>query len=88
MDVARRSDGRFIIIHSGREVDADFDTQEGAWRWADANIDDQMFDSPNWLADPLRYRSAEPSHSRLRKKPITLQDALKVSLSGLAKSRG
>lgn len=57
MKIVERSPGQFEIIHAGKTVDApNFTTEAEAWSWADANIDDQMFDSPNTLADPLRYR--------------------------------
>lgn len=57
MKVVERAPGQFDIIHAGRTVDApDFATEDAAWAWADHNIDDQVFDGPNTLADPLRYR--------------------------------
>lgn len=32
--------------------------RDSAERWADANIDDQMFDGPNEWSPPLKYRDA------------------------------
>jgi hypothetical protein len=61
MDVFKRSNGSFAIIHAGREIDKDFATEDEAWSWADRNIDDQMFDGPNWLAEPLAYRTPPPT---------------------------
>lgn len=58
MQVVKRSDDYFVIKHAGKEVDAGvFKTEAEAWAWADANIDDQMFDLPNWLSEPLKYRT-------------------------------
>jgi hypothetical protein len=51
----------FVIIHAGRIIDKDFATKAEAEAWADANIDDQMFDKPNWFADPIKYRAAQDS---------------------------
>ena len=58
MDVIQKSDGGWAIIHAGKEVDIDFDTEAKAWSWADEFIDDQVFDSPNWLCEPIVYRTA------------------------------
>lgn len=63
MDVLKRADGQFVIIHAGREVAKDFDTEAAAWSWADHHIDDQVFDGPNWLAEPLVYRTPQPTGS-------------------------
>jgi hypothetical protein len=48
--------GVWIIRHGGREIAEDFETEDEAWSWADANVDDQVFDSPNHHYPPLRYR--------------------------------
>jgi hypothetical protein len=62
MDVVRGKNGKYVIIHAGREVDKDFDTEGEAWHWADANIDDQVFDDPNWFTDkPISYRTPPPN---------------------------
>jgi len=37
MDVVRSESGKWVIIHAGREVDKDFDSESDAWRWADRN---------------------------------------------------
>jgi hypothetical protein len=56
MTIIERTPGFFSIIHGGREVETPpFNTEADAWAWADRNIDDQMFDSPNTLAPPLKY---------------------------------
>jgi hypothetical protein len=57
MDVLQKSTGAFVIIHAGREVAKDFETENDAWSWADDNIDDQVFCSPNRLSVPLQYRT-------------------------------
>lgn len=57
MDVVKREDDKYDIIHNGKEVAAGpFVSEDAAWSWADRNIDDQTFDSPNTLADPIKYR--------------------------------
>lgn len=56
MDVVRNANGSYAIIHDGKEIDETFATEEAAWAWADEHIDDQMFDTPNDLSPPLRYR--------------------------------
>lgn len=63
MDVIRKSDGGWAIIHAGKEVDKDFVTENDAWSWADEFVDDQAFDSPNWLRDPIAYRNPAPAGS-------------------------
>lgn len=61
MDIVRGKNGKWVIIHAGREVDQDFDTENDAWKWADANIDDQVFDDPNsFTPTPIRYRTPSP----------------------------
>jgi hypothetical protein len=61
MDILRKSDGKFVIIHAGREVAKDFETEDSAWSWADANVDDQVLCTPNRISAPLEYRTAEPN---------------------------
>jgi hypothetical protein len=61
MDIIRKSDGKFVIIHAGREVSKDFETENDAWTWADANVDDQVLCTPNRLSPPLAYRTPEPN---------------------------
>lgn len=56
MRVVQRQDGRWVIIHGGREIFEDFATEAEAESWADRNIDDQMFCGPNDFSPPLRYR--------------------------------
>lgn len=60
MDVVRKYDGRWVIIHAAREIAKDFDTEDAAWSWADENVDDQVFCSPNRLSEPLEYRTPVP----------------------------
>jgi hypothetical protein len=57
MDVLQKSSRKWAIIHDGREIDEDFDTEAAAWSWADENVDDQVTCTPNWLAPPLKYRT-------------------------------
>jgi hypothetical protein len=61
MDVLQKSDGKFVIIHAGREVAKDFETETDAWSWADGNVDDQVLCTPNWLSPPLEYRTPLPN---------------------------
>lgn len=61
MDIFRKADGRFVIIHAGREVAKDFETEHDAWAWADANVDDQVLCTPNRLSPTLAYRTATPN---------------------------
>lgn len=61
MDVMQKASGKWIIVHAGREVAKDFDAEADAWSWADANIDDQITCTPNWLSPPLGYRTPEPN---------------------------
>ena len=53
-----REGAHFVIVHAGRVIDEKFPDRESAERWADRNIDDQMFDEPNTFSPPLRYRDA------------------------------
>ena len=53
-----REVAHFVIVHAGRVIDEKFPDRESAERWADRNIDDQMFDEPNTFSPPLRYRDA------------------------------
>lgn len=55
MTVEQKPDGRWRIKHAGKEVVPDFATEAEAWRWADANVDDQVFDGPNNWSPALRY---------------------------------
>jgi hypothetical protein len=64
MDVLQKSNGKWVIIHAAREVAKDFDTEADAWSWADEYVDDQVTCTPNWLAEPLEYRSPKPDLSR------------------------
>lgn len=61
MDILRKSDGKFAIIHGGREIARDFETEDAAWSWADANVDDQILCTPNRLSAPLEYRTPLPN---------------------------
>jgi hypothetical protein len=61
MDVIQKSDSKWVIIHAAREVAKDFDSEADAWSWADGHIDDQVTCTPNWLSNPLDYRSPEPN---------------------------
>lgn len=56
--VVTKEGNRWVIIHAGRVIDETFQSEREAEKWADGNIDDQMFDGPNCLAPPLRYRTA------------------------------
>lgn len=58
MMITVREGAHFVIVHAGRVIDETFPDRESAEAWADANIDDQMFDKPNWFSPPLRYRDA------------------------------
>jgi hypothetical protein len=58
MMVVVREGNHYVIIHAGRVVDQSFDSMDEAESWADSNIDDQMFDGPNWFSEPLKYRDA------------------------------
>lgn len=55
MIVYQDADGYWRIQHANKTINQVFKTEEEAESWGDRNIDDQMFDSPNWLADPLEY---------------------------------
>lgn len=60
MKVVRRAPDYYVILHAGREVDAPpFATEDAAWSWADHNVDDQVFDDPNTLSEPLKYRTLQ-----------------------------
>ena len=58
MMITCREGAHFVIVHAGRVIDEKFPDRESAERWADRNIDDQMFDEPNTFSPPLRYRDA------------------------------
>lgn len=60
MNIEPRAD-HFVIVHAGKEIDFSFASEAEAWAWADANIDDQMFDSPNDFSPPLTYRNPQVS---------------------------
>lgn len=57
MEIIPTKPSGFVIVHAGRVIERDFATEAEANAWADLNIDDQMFDTPNWLAEPLKYRA-------------------------------
>lgn len=61
MDILQKSDGKFVIIHAGREVAKDFETETAAWSWADENVDDQVLCTPNRLSAALEYRTPLPN---------------------------
>jgi hypothetical protein len=67
MDVERDHSGRWRIIHAGREVAEDFESEDEAWAWADKNIDDQMFDAPNHYSPPLRRPRPRCDHCGAKK---------------------
>lgn len=58
MMIICREGAHYVIGHAGRVIDEKFPDRESAERWADCNIDDQMFDEPNEFSPPLRYRAA------------------------------
>jgi hypothetical protein len=58
MMITCREGNYFVIVHAGRVIDQKFPDQESAEKWADDNIDDQMFDAPNSFSPPLKYRDA------------------------------
>lgn len=58
MMITVREGSHFVVVHAGRVIDEQFPDRESAEYWADCNIDDQMFDAPNWLSPPLKYRDA------------------------------
>lgn len=55
MIVTRHPTGEWGVVHAGRWLKQRFSTEAEAERWADSNVDDQMFDGPNCLAPPLEY---------------------------------
>jgi hypothetical protein len=57
MDIIQKSSGRWVIIHALREIAKDFDSEAAAWAWADEQIDDQIFCTPNKLSTVLEYRN-------------------------------
>lgn len=59
MDVVRDSNGTYQIVHAGKVIDREFTSEDEAWTWADHNIDDQVFDAPNWFSEPLPYRKSK-----------------------------
>lgn len=58
MMITCREGAHWIVVHAGRVIDEKFPDRESAEKWADCNIDDQMFDEPNTFSPPLRYRDA------------------------------
>lgn len=48
-------DNLWAITHAGRVIAKRFTSYDEADRWADYNIDDQVFDGPNTLMSPLEY---------------------------------
>lgn len=56
MNVIKKDDCTFVIVHAGREIDQAFNSEIDAWEWADEHIDDQMFDTPNKFGPSLGYR--------------------------------
>lgn len=58
MMITVREGAHFVICHAGRVIDEKFPDRESAEKWADSNIDDQMFDGPNTFSSPLKYRDA------------------------------
>jgi hypothetical protein len=58
MDIVER-DGKHVIVHGGKTIKEKFKSEDDAWKWADRNIDDQMFDKPNTFSDPLVYDDDE-----------------------------
>ena len=61
MEIEKNHNGRWIIVHGGKEVKETFDSEREAYAWADKNIDDQMFDRPNWFSPPITYRTPGPN---------------------------
>lgn len=60
MEIFRNHSGRWIIMHGGKEVVENFESENAAYSWADRNIDDQVFDEPNWFSPPIAYRTSGP----------------------------
>lgn len=58
MMITCREGAHWVVVHAGRVIDEKFPDRDAAERWADSNVDDQMFDGPNTLAPPLKYRAA------------------------------
>lgn len=58
MMITVREGAHWVIVHAGRVVDESFPDRAAAEKWADSNIDDQMFDAPNEFSPPLKYRDA------------------------------
>ena len=56
MQVRMNSSGKHEIVHAGQTVDTYFDSKSDAWNWADSNIDDQLYDTPNTISPPLVYK--------------------------------
>ena len=54
MDIMEH-EGQWRIAHAGKVIAQPFATEAEANTWADCNIDDQMFDTPNSFMPPLEY---------------------------------
>lgn len=61
MEIEKNHSGRWVIVHGGKEVKETFDSEGDAYKWADKNIDDQVFDEPNWYSMPIAYRTPGPN---------------------------
>lgn len=48
-------DNLWAISHAGKLINKRFTSEDEAYKWADQNIDDQVFDEPNWFSHPLEY---------------------------------
>jgi hypothetical protein len=55
MKINQLNDGKWVIHHGGHVIAETFATERDAERWADHNIDDQVFDNPNCFMPPLVY---------------------------------
>ncbi len=58
MMIVCREGEHYVVVHAGRVIDESFPDRDAAEYWADCNVDDQMFDGPNTLSPPLKYRAA------------------------------
>lgn len=57
MEILKNASKRWVIVHAGREIAQEFETESEANAWADKWIDDQVFDGPNSFSPPLTYRT-------------------------------
>jgi hypothetical protein len=62
MVIGQTDIGTWIIWHGGHRVKKEFSSEREANRWADSNIDDQVFDSPNWFSGPIEYVENLPNN--------------------------